>query len=114
MWDKQEIKTNELIIYLPGLYDKAEIFKEEQFFIMARNAGIKADMVAASIHLNHLLKNKVIERIEKDIFQDVKKMGYKNIWFVGVSLGALNSLLFYKKHIKQICGVVTLVQIGKA
>ena len=33
---------------------------------------------------------------------------YKNIWLTGVSLGGLNSLLFYKKHAKNICGVVLL------
>lgn len=108
VWDKKGIRTDELIVFLPGLYDKAEIFKEEQFFTMARNAGIKADMVAASIHIDHLLQERVTERIEKDVFKNAIKSRYKNIWFVGVSLGGLNSLLFYKKHAKDICGVVAL------
>lgn len=34
---------------------------------MARKVGIKADMVAASIDINHLLHKKVVERIEKGI-----------------------------------------------
>lgn len=50
----------------------------------------------------------VIKRIENDIFNNAKKMGYKNIWFVGFSLGGLNSLLFYKEYANEICGVVLL------
>ena len=108
VWNKSAEKTHDLIIFLPGLYDVAEIFKEEQFFSVAREAGIKADMVAASIHLDHLLQKKAIKRIEKDVYFPAMKMGYKNLWFVGVSLGGLNSLLFYEKYAKDICGVVLL------
>ena len=108
LWDKLGEKTNSLIIFLPGLYDTAEIFKEEQFFTIARKAGIKADMVAASIHIDHLLQEMMVERIEVDILKQAKKAGYNNIWLVGVSLGGLNSLLFYRKHHKEICGVVVL------
>ncbi|MDH5600104.1 MAG: alpha/beta hydrolase [Gammaproteobacteria bacterium] len=108
VWDKNGKKNHDLIIFLPGLYDVAEKFKKEHFFRIARNTGIKADMVAASVHLNHLLKKKMIKRLEKDLFQPALNKGYKNIWFVGVSLGGLNSLLFYQKHSKNICGVVLL------
>lgn len=108
VWDKSDVKTDSLIIFLPGLFQAAELFKKERFFLLARQAGIKADMVAASIHLDHLLEGKVIERLEKDIFNYAKEKKYKNIWMAGVSLGGLNSLLFYKKYSKQICGVVVL------
>jgi len=71
-------------------------------------AGIRADMVAASVHLDHLLQKKVIKRIETDVYFPAMKTGYKNTWFVGVSLGGLNSLLFYEKYAEDICGVVLL------
>lgn len=108
LWDKLEGKSDSLIILLPGIYDTAETFKDEQFFTIAREAGIKAEMVAANIHVWHLVQDKMIERIEKDIFRYIKNKGYKNVWFVGVSLGGLNSLLFYQKHIKDVCGVVVV------
>ena len=68
VWDKSAEKTDALIVFLPGLYDVAEKFKQENFFSMARTAGIKADMVAASVHLDHLLENQLFKRIEKDVF----------------------------------------------
>lgn len=108
VWDKTGKKTDKLIIFFPGLYDTAEKFKDEEFFSIARKAGIKADMVSANVNVFHLIKEKVIERIESDVFQQAKSDGYKNIWLVGVSLGGLNSLLFYRKHSRDICGVVTL------
>lgn len=108
LWDKHGEKNDSLIIFLPGLFDNANRFKKEQFFSLAREAGVKADMVAASIHVGHLLQEKMFARIEKDIYQPAKKAGYKNMWLVGMSLGGLNSLLFYQKYTSEICGVVLL------
>lgn len=108
VWDKSEGISENLIVFLPGLYDEAERFEEEDFFEMARKVGIKADMVAASIHVGHFIQRKMAERIEKDIFQSLPKNRYKSIWFVGLSLGGLNSLEYYRTHEKDLCGVVTL------
>lgn len=108
LWDKLGEKTDRLIIFLPGLLDSASTFEEKEFFSHARKAGVKADMVAMSIHIRHLMENKMIERIEFDVYLDAIKNGYKNIWLVGVSIGGLNSLLFYRKHMKGLCGVVAL------
>ena len=68
VWDKLGHKTDSLIIFLPGIYDEGEIFRKEQFFEIARKEGVKDDMVAASIHIDHILEKKVVKRIEKDIF----------------------------------------------
>ena len=108
LWSKTGKKTDSLIIFFPGLYDTADKFKDEKFFLIARKAGIKADMVSANINVFHLVNNMMIKRIETDVLQHAKEVGYKNIWLVGVSLGGLNSLLFYTKHERNICGVVTL------
>ena len=108
LWDKLGEKTDRLIIFLPGLLDSASTFEEKEFFSLARKAGIKADMVAMGIHFGHLMENKMVERIELDVYLDAIKKGYKNIWLVGVSIGGLNSLLFYRKHAKGLCGVVAL------
>ncbi|MCK4865444.1 MAG: hypothetical protein KAT06_08420 [Gammaproteobacteria bacterium] len=108
LWDKNSKKTDKLIIFFPGLYDTAEKFKDEEFFSIARKAGITADMVSANVNIFHLAKEMMIERIEMDVFEPAKISGYKNIWLVGVSLGGLSSLLFNIKHEQDICGVVTL------
>lgn len=108
VWDKTGKKTDDLIIFFPGLYDSAEKFKDEAFFSIARKEGITADMVSANVNVYHLVKEMMIERIEKDVFAHAKVTGYKNLWLVGVSLGGLNALLLNIKHEKDICGVVTL------
>lgn len=108
LWDKTGKKTDRLIIFLPGLYDSASKFKDENFFNIARKADIKADLVALNINVIHLARNMMIKRIETDLFQYKEENGYKNIWIVGVSLGGLNTLLFYQKYEKDICGVILL------
>ena len=108
VWDKAERKSDRLIIFLPGLYDEADRFEEEGFFKMAREAGVEADMLAASVHVQHFIQQKMVAHIESDIFQPIQNKGYKHIWFVGLSLGGLNSLEYFRTHEKDICGVVLL------
>lgn len=108
VWDRAERKSDRLIIFLPGLYDTAETFKEEDFFVLARKAGVEADMLAVGIHVGHFINRRMIERIEQDVFFPTQNQGYKNIWLVGMSLGGLNSLEYFRTHEGDICGVVAL------
>lgn len=108
LWDKTGKKTENLIIFIPGLYDSQNKFKKELFFKSARDAGIKADLVSVNINVVHLAEKMLSERINKDVLDYVKNDGYKNIWLVGVSIGGMSSLVYLKNHEKDICGVVIL------
>lgn len=108
LWDKTGDKTESLIIFLPGLFDSADKFKKESFFSIAREEGIKADMVAANTNIGHLGERVLIKRIEEDVFKHIESVGYKNIWMVGVSIGGLSSLVYFQKHEKDFCGLVVL------
>ena len=108
LWDKADKKTDRLIIFLPGIFDSVNKFKNEYFFSEARDAGITADMVAANTNVGHLAEGVLIKRLEKDVFEYIKNDGYKNIWIVGVSIGGLSTLTYYKDHEKALCGVVVL------
>ena len=108
LWDKAEKKSDKLIIFIPGVYDSVDKFKRESFFNDAREAGIRADMVAININAGHLAKRVMIPRIQKDVFRLTRNQGYKNIWMVGVSIGGLSSLVYLQHHEKALCGVVVL------
>ena len=108
LWDKAEKKSDKLIIFIPGVYDSVDKFKKEFFFSDAREAGIKADIVAININAGHLAEKVMIPRIRKDIFRLIRNDGYKNIWIVGVSIGGLSSLVYLHHHEKDLCGVVVL------
>lgn len=108
LWDKTGKSTVNLIIFIPGLYDKQDKFKKELFFKSARDAGIEADLVAVNISVLHLADKKLSERINKDVLEYIQNDGYKNIWLVGVSIGGLSSLVYLKNHKENICGVVVL------
>lgn len=108
LWDKAEKKSDKLIIFIPGVYDSVDKFKKEHFFSDAREAGIKADMVAININAGHLVERVMISRIRKDVFRLIRNDGYKNIWIVGVSIGGLSSLVYLQHHEKDLCGVVVI------
>lgn len=105
VWDKAGKPSDKLIVFLPGIFDTAESFKKEQFFKLAREAGITADMVAAGTNVRHLINNNLVERLNTDIFSLAKNQGYQKIWLVGISLGGLSSLLYYKEKFDGLCGV---------
>ena len=108
LWDKAEKKSDKLIIFVPGLTDSVDKFKRESFLSDAREAGIKADMVAISINVGHLAERVMIPRIRKDVFRLIRNDGYKNIWIVGVSIGGLSTLVYLQHHEEDLCGVVVL------
>ena len=108
LWNKTGKSTDNLIIFIPGLYDSHYKFKKEMFFKTARDEGVDADLVAVNINVVHLADEMVGERIKKDVLNYVKNDGYKNIWVVGVSIGGLSSLVYLKNHEENICGVVVL------
>ena len=101
LWDKTGEKTDRLIIFLPGLYDTVEKFKDEAFFSSARKAGIKADMVSANVNVLHLVEEMMVKRIEMDVFDHARNNGYKNIWLVGVSPGWIKFIIILSKTCKK-------------
>lgn len=108
LWDKTGKRTENLIIFIPGLYDSNNKFKKELFFETARNEGVEADLVAVNMSVVHLANQMLAERINKDVLEYVKNDGYKNIWLVGLSIGGLSSLVYLKNNEENICGVVVL------
>ena len=96
------------VIFLPGIFDSVNRFKNEHFFSAARDAGITADMVAANTNIGHLTERVLIKRLKKDVFELIKNDGYKNIWIVGVSIGGLSTLTYFKEYEEDLCGVVVL------
>jgi len=108
LWGAKETGNKSLIVFLPGVRDNKEDFFKKGLFSRLQQSGIKADMVAADLHLAYLENGSVVSRLYEDIIVPAQEQGYKKIWLVGISLGGLNALLYLKNRSDDICGLVLL------
>jgi pimeloyl-ACP methyl ester carboxylesterase len=108
LWGENATGNKSLFIFLPGVRDDKEDFLNRGLFSRLGKSGIKADAVAADLHLAYLRNGTVITRLHEDIIVPAQNQGYKNIWLVGISLGGLNALLYLKNRPDDICGLVLL------
>ncbi len=94
-----------LVVMLPGLRDRAEVFLEAGFF--AAPAG-GFDMLAADAHSGYYADGTLVGRLHEDVIAPARRSGYKQIWLLGVSLGGYGSLLYAEQYPEEIDGIVLL------
>lgn len=68
----------------------------------------RADILLVDTYLAYFNAGNIASRIQQEIVIPAKKAGYKNIWFVGVSLGGLGALLYNKDYPGTIDGIVLI------
>jgi esterase/lipase superfamily enzyme len=108
LWGAKEKDNKSLFIFLPGVRDDKEDFLNKGLFSRLQDSGVRADMVAAGLHLAYLETGTGVARLHEDIIVPAQNHGYKKIWLVGISLGGLNALLYLKDRPDDICGLVLL------
>jgi hypothetical protein len=81
------------VVFLPGRGDQAEDFERRGLLSSARAAGLTADVLAVDAHLGYYQKRVIVDRLREDVVIPARARGYRRLWFVGISLGGLGSLL---------------------
>ncbi|KAB7624187.1 alpha/beta fold hydrolase [Alkalilimnicola sp. S0819] len=97
-----------LIVFLPGVDDRAEDFDRHGFLLLAGRFGLRADVVMADAHLAYYTERTLVRRLEQDVIGPARAAGYRHIWLVGISMGGLGSLLYAREHPEQVDGIVAL------
>lgn len=94
-----------LLIFLPGIYDRAVDFEREGLVqaVLGRNMG--ADMIAVDVHYGYYAGGTSVARLRADIVIPAKRQGYRQIWLVGISLGGLGALLYARAYPRDITGL---------
>jgi pimeloyl-ACP methyl ester carboxylesterase len=98
----------DLIVFLPGRGDRAEDFERRGFLAAARRAGIRADVLAVDAHLAYYRKRVIADRIWSDVVSPARARGYRQLWFVGISLGGLGSLALAQHHPGAAAGILAI------
>lgn len=97
-----------LLVFLPGIRDKAAVFAEEGFVAAVHANGIQADMIGVEAHLDYYVKKEFLPRLKADVIAPAKRLGYDNIWLVGVSLGGFGALWYDIENPGDLAGIVAL------
>lgn len=104
-----------LLVFLPGIRDKAGVFAEKGFVSAVRGSGIEADMIGVEAHLDYYLKKQFLTRLKQDVIDPARERGYRNIWLVGISLGGFGAIWYDIEHPGDVTGVVALAPyLGEA
>jgi hypothetical protein len=82
-----------LLVFLPGSYSTPEDFVGHGFIDALRQRGIAADALLVDAHLGYYSERSVLERLRTDVLAPARAQGYREIWLVGISIGAYGALL---------------------
>lgn len=97
-----------LLVMLPGITDRAADFSTHGFIGAARRRGFVGDIVLADAHFGYYLADNIVRRLERDVIGPARRVGYRHIWLVGVSLGGLGSFLYAMEYPQRIDGIVAI------
>ena len=97
-----------LLVMLPGLGDDDSVFVDHGFVAALRDRKVSVDVIAAAASLGYYAQRTLHDRIEADVLAPARQTGYDQIWFAGVSLGGLGSLLMAQDHPHELAGVILI------
>ena len=73
-----------------------------------RANGIQADMVGVDAHLGYYVKKEFLPRLKTDVISPARRLGYENIWLVGISLGGFGAIWYDLENPGDVAGIVAL------
>ena len=89
-----ETPARHLVILLGGRGAGPTYFEDHKWVEIARAHGVQVDFVAPYAHFGYYLRSQLHPRLKKDIVTPAKKLGYKSISLLGISMGGLGSLVY--------------------
>lgn len=87
-----------LIVFLPGAYDTPQDFIDQGFVSAMREQKIYADIQLVDAHMGYYSDQQISQRLENEVIKPAKAKGYRQIWFVGISLGGYGTILYAMTH----------------
>jgi pimeloyl-ACP methyl ester carboxylesterase len=107
-FDSQTPRHDTLIVLLPGIGDRARDFERFGFVQAVRRHELPVDMIAVDAHLGYYLNNSLTQRLRQEVLLPAQRHGYSHIWLVGISLGAMGSMLYANETPLDIDGILAI------
>lgn len=97
-----------LIVMLPGAYSMPEEFEQEGFVRILRERQVASDVLLVDAHLAYYKDRSIAERLRADVLIPARERGYRSIWLVGISIGAVGSMILADVSPGEFSGIVIL------
>lgn len=97
-----------LVVMLPGAYSKPDEFEQEGFVRILRERQVASDVILVDAHFAYYRDRSIAERLRADVLVPAREKGYRSIWLVGISLGAVGSMIYADTSPGDVNGIVIL------
>jgi pimeloyl-ACP methyl ester carboxylesterase len=97
-----------LVVFLPGVGDRAYTFEREGFVEAMRRRGLSVDAVAADATVGYYLRGIEAPAIDRDVVAKALSRPYEQVWMVGVSMGGFGTLHYAASFPSRLDGVLVL------
>lgn len=97
-----------LVVLMPGMLNTPDDYFERGFVADAVAASRRCDIVAVDAHYAYYRTNTMEQRVGEDILRIAERRGYRDIWLVGVSMGAMGAMRVAQEWPDLVDGVVVL------
>jgi pimeloyl-ACP methyl ester carboxylesterase len=101
-------RPDTLLVMLPGSYSRPEEFVDEGLVAAVRERGIVADIVVVDAHVGYYSDRSIVYRLRQDVIEPARTQGYRQVWLIGVSIGAFGALIYAEAQPQQVDGIVAL------
>ncbi|MEO7337840.1 MAG: alpha/beta hydrolase [Caldimonas sp.] len=101
-------RPDTLLVFLPGSFSLPQEFIDNGFAAAVRARGIAADLLLVDAHMGYYTEKSIIDRLQADVVAPARARGYRQVWFVGISLGAFGAMIYDNEHAGAVDGIVAL------
>jgi pimeloyl-ACP methyl ester carboxylesterase len=97
-----------LFVFLPGRRDRASDFDRRGFITLAQRRIPGLDCVAVEATLGYYVNGSLADRLQREIIDPARALGYRKIWLVGVSMGGLGAFFHERVYPGEVNGLILL------
>jgi pimeloyl-ACP methyl ester carboxylesterase len=105
---KSHARSESLLVFLPGAFLKPEEFEREGFVNAVQERDLAADALLVDADVSYYYDQTFVERLNEDVLQPQRALGYRNIWLVGISIGGFGALIHELARPGMVDGIVVL------
>jgi pimeloyl-ACP methyl ester carboxylesterase len=95
-------------VLLPGLGESPSSFVKQGTVEQVVACQPKANIIGIDSHFAYFRNRSIVARLHEDIIVPARQAGIQRVWLLGISLGGMGSLLYWRQYPYELAGVVVM------
>ena len=97
-----------LLVLLPGFSDSDTDFDHHGFIADLHARNLSVDTISANATIGYYAQRSILDRLEADVLAPIRPKHYEQVWFMGISMGGMGTLLVAEQHEKELAGLILM------